>query len=120
MKKLWLIILGLMLPLVAKAQIQLDENFRPETLPKALGNTSDEQIYGFVGKIVLTGIQFAGALAILFIVLAGFRYVVSQGDEGEVATAKNTIIWSVGALLILILAYSIVSTVFNLAGSFGK
>ena len=57
---------------------------------------------------------------LLFIVLAGFRYVVSQGDEGEVATAKNTIIWSVGALLILILAYSIVSTVFNLAGSFGK
>lgn len=120
MKNVLIIIIALMLPLVAKAQIKLDENFRPETLPKALGNTSNEQVYGFVGKIVLTAIQFAGVLAILFIVLAGFRYVMSRGDEGEIGTAKNTVIWSIGALLILILAYSIVSTVFNLAGSFGK
>ncbi len=120
LKKIAAILIGSLLPLVCSAQIQLDENFRPETLPRAMGQTSNEQIYGFVGKIILTAIQYAGALAILFIVLAGFRYVMSRGDEGEVGNAKSTLIWSVAALLILILSYSIVSTVFNLAASFGK
>ncbi|MFA5004363.1 MAG: pilin [Candidatus Saccharimonadales bacterium] len=52
-----------------------------------------------------------GAIALLVITIAGFRYVVSQGDPNSVAQAKNTIIYALVGLLISIAAFSIVTFV---------
>lgn len=59
------------------------------------------------------GIVFAvtASMALLMIVIAGFRYIVATGDPNATAQARNTIIYSVVGLLISLAAYSIVTFV---------
>lgn len=53
----------------------------------------------------------AGALALLFIIISGFRYIVSAGEPQAVAKAKNGILYSVAGLAACILAEAIVTFV---------
>lgn len=53
----------------------------------------------------------AGAVAVLIVAVAGFRYVLSQGDPQNTAKAKNTIIYALAGLVIIIMAYAIVTFV---------
>lgn len=53
----------------------------------------------------------AGAVAVLIVTFAGTQYVLSQGDPQKVAKAKQTIIFALVGLVIIILSYSIVSFV---------
>jgi hypothetical protein len=52
-----------------------------------------------------------GSLSLLFIVIGGFRYVVSGGDPQNTARAKNTIIYAVVGLVVTLLAAAIVNYV---------
>lgn len=52
-----------------------------------------------------------GAIALLIITLAGFRYITSQGNPSETAKAKNAIIYAGIGLAVSILAYSIITFV---------
>jgi hypothetical protein len=61
--------------------------------------------------ILNTVFAITGAIAVLIIVLAGFRMIVSQGNPNDVATARNAIIYALVGLVILITAFSIVNFV---------
>jgi hypothetical protein len=50
-----------------------------------------------------------GSLSLLFVVIGGFRYVVSSGDPQNTARAKNTIIYAVVGLVVTLLAAAIVN-----------
>lgn len=52
-----------------------------------------------------------GAVAVLFIVIGGFRYVISSGDPKNTAKAKNTIIYALVGLVITLSATAIVNFV---------
>lgn len=61
---------------------------------------------------VLQGVlQFLALIAVVVIVIAGIRMVVSSGDEGAVDTAKKTILWAVIGLIVILLAGAIVDFV---------
>lgn len=53
----------------------------------------------------------AGAIAVLIITIAGFRYVVSAGDPQSAAKAKNAIIYTLVGLIVALSAFGIVSFV---------
>lgn len=55
--------------------------------------------------------QVTGAIALLIIIIAGFRYVTSQGNAQSVAKAKNAIIYAGVGLAVSLLAFSIVTFV---------
>lgn len=59
------------------------------------------------------GIVFAvtAAVAVLMIVIAGFRYIIASGDPQATAQARNTILYAVIGLLISLAAFSIVTFV---------
>lgn len=54
-----------------------------------------------------------GAVAVLIIVIAGIRFIISRGDPQAIATARRAILYSVIGLVVLVLAFSIVSFVIN-------
>lgn len=58
-----------------------------------------------------------GAVAVIMIIVGGFRYVLSGGDSSAVTSAKNTILYAVVGLIVAILAYAIVNFVID---SFAK
>jgi hypothetical protein len=72
------------------------------------------------GGIVTTILQIvfgiAGALALIFVVVGGLRYVFSSGDPQAAASARGTIIYALVGLLVAIVAESIVSLVIGKIG----
>jgi hypothetical protein len=52
-----------------------------------------------------------GALALLFITIGGFRYVLSQGDPQATGKAKNTILYALIGLVVAVMAQIIVTFV---------
>lgn len=52
-----------------------------------------------------------GGLALLFVTIGGFRYVISQGDPQAVSKAKNTILYALVGLVVAIAAETIVTFV---------
>ena len=65
------------------------------------------------GMTVALNIVFGitASMAVLVIVVAGFRYIVARGDPNATAQAKNTIIYAVIGLFVVLAAYSIVEFV---------
>lgn len=53
----------------------------------------------------------AGAVAVLIITIAGFKYVISQGDPQATAKAKNTILYAIIGLAICVTSFGIVTFV---------
>ena len=50
----------------------------------------------------------AGGVALLIVTVAGFKYVLSQGNPQETVKAKNTIVYALIGLVVCIMAFSIV------------
>ena len=53
--------------------------------------------------------SISASIALLMIIISGFRYVVSHGDPKGTASAKNGILYSVIGLIVVMAAYSIVA-----------
>ncbi len=66
-----------------------------------------------IQTVIQIAIAILAAVTLLIITIAGFQYVLSQGDPQKVAKAKNTIIYAVIGLVVAILAQVIVTFVVN-------
>lgn len=64
-----------------------------------------------VKTIVNVLLYIVGIISFLMIIIAGFLYVVSQGDSSNVTRAKNTLLYAVVGLIVSFLAYAIVNWV---------
>lgn len=62
-------------------------------------------------RIINTVLSIMGAVAALIIVIAGFRFITSQGSPNEVATARNAILYASIGLVVIIVAFAIVNFV---------
>lgn len=58
----------------------------------------------------------AGIVAVVVIILSGFRYVTSGGDTQKIASAKNTLIGAIVGLVIIVLARGIIVVVLKSIG----
>lgn len=54
-----------------------------------------------------------GAISVIMIIVGGFRYVVSNGDSNGLQGAKNTILYAIVGLVIVLFAQIIVRFVYS-------
>jgi Ni,Fe-hydrogenase I cytochrome b subunit len=72
------------------------------------GPTSDKDVI----KNALMPIYFwAGVLAVIIIIVAGFLYVTSSGNPQQITRAKNAIIGAVVGLIIVLVAFTLTNIV---------
>ena len=64
-----------------------------------------------IGNILNTVYFWAGVVAVVVIVIAGFYYTLSQDNPQQVTRAKNAILGSVVGLAIILVAYTITNIV---------
>ena len=65
-------------------------------------------------KGVLNTVYFwAGALAVIYIVVAAYRFVVSNGDSGQVAQARKGILGAIVGLVVIFSAFLITNFVIS-------
>lgn len=72
----------------------------------------------FISRLVRIFLAVVVVVVILMIILAGFRWMLSAGDEEKRKKAQSALINAIIGLVIIFLAYAIVSFVINaLVGS---
>ena len=69
---------------------------------------ADQNRVGIILTVIFTSM---GAIALLIITIAGFRYVISAGDPNAVAQSKRAIIYALVGLVVSISAVTIVNFV---------
>lgn len=88
--------------------------------PAGTGNTSctpqqsgESGIQSIASKAVNIFSLVVGAIAIIMIIVGGFRYITSGGSSERVGGAKNTLIYAIVGLIIVALAQFLVHYVIN-------
>lgn len=71
----------------------------------------DDDVPHFIKNLVNTLLFILGAVSVVVIVIAGFYYTTSNGDQALITKAKNTLLYAVVGLVVALLAYAIVNFV---------
>ena len=70
-----------------------------------------------IGKVITAIVNIVsvllGAAGVIMIIIAGFKYVTSNGDSGAVSSAKRTLIFALVGLAVAALAEFLADFVFN-------
>lgn len=72
---------------------------------------------GVFQTVANTLIFLVGAIAVLFLILGGLRYVISNGDPKNVEAAKSTILYAVIGIVVAILSFAAVQFVISSIGN---
>ncbi len=63
---------------------------------------------GFIDAIITWGMGIIATLCVLMLIVAGFQYITSAGNPEAVESAKKTIQYAIGGLILLAMAYIII------------
>lgn len=74
-------------------------------------------VNGLVSNIIKAILGITGSVALLMFVWGGFQWLFSAGEAERVKKGKDTIKWAVLGLVVIILAYMLVSTVISILES---
>jgi len=74
-------------------------------------NSSQNPISLKIADVVNILIEFAGALAIIVIIISGIRYSLASGDSNKTNSAKNGLIYTAVGLVVIVAAKIIIDVV---------
>lgn len=122
-KKLWyaavVAVSGLSMPLFVKAQAPSDglgdlKNTAGNSIPTA-GVTINAQadVIVLIARIIDWALYLSGAIAVIFVIIGGYRYLTAGGNEEAATKGKNSVINAIIGLVIIMLAYVIITVVTN-------
>lgn len=103
MKKVWFILILIFLislPLVANAQMF--------SVPKPTSFTSLQSI---IKEIIQVAFMAAGLVAVIYLIIGGFRYMTASGNPEGIESAKMTIINAIIGLIVIMISFLIVNYV---------
>ncbi|MBX4200788.1 hypothetical protein KW786_01525 [Candidatus Parcubacteria bacterium] len=80
-----------------------------------LGNpfptTLNINIFNVLGTLLyMVWVVTAAAVAILFI-LAGFKFLTSQGDPTKISEARRAVLWGLAGVAVIVMSFSIITLV---------
>ncbi|TSC65712.1 MAG: Uncharacterized protein G01um101477_369 [Candidatus Doudnabacteria bacterium Gr01-1014_77] len=70
-------------------------------------------------RVINIILSISASLAILFVVIGGFKYITSNGNEEAASKGRQTLVNAIIGLVIIILAYTIVRIAVNTTSSGG-
>ena len=92
--------------------LQIDQT--TQTCATATGDQTTT-VNSLLTKIINIFSVIVGVVAVVMIIVGGFRYITSGGKDEGVKTAKNTILYALIGLVVVALAQIIVKFVLNKA-----
>lgn len=76
-------------------------------------DTASGSVSNLLKEVINIFSLVVGAVSVIMIIIGGFRYITSGGESGNVSGAKNTIIYALVGLIIVVLAQIIVQFVLD-------
>lgn len=74
-------------------------------------------VFVLYSKILDAAFLFAGAVAVVFIIIAGYKFIRSGGDPKQVEGARKTMTFSIIGLLLLLFSFAIINFVADFTGT---
>lgn len=89
---------------------------KPTTLPGPEGENADRASLtsSILPRIAVGIIGFAGAAALIFLIIGGVRYATAYGEDEAVEKAKKQVMYAIIGFFLAILSYTIVTIITNL------
>lgn len=84
-----------------------------EALAGAAGLAGSSNLATIISVIIQVVLGFLGVVFLVLTILAGFKWMMSQGNEKEIDAAKGSIKNSVIGIIIVLAAYAITYSVFK-------
>ncbi len=96
--------------------LALPFNFCAAATKELEENTSTRSIEDLLNNISNYILAFLGALAVLFIIVAGIRLILSSGNADEAKTAKQNLTYAILGLLAVLFAKFLLVLIVNVVG----
>lgn len=112
--KTFAILCLLALPVVAFAQLDSSQPSGANFFTNLFGCGESSGVLCILQNVLLFILAIAFIVAVIFLVVGGFRYIVSQGNEEAIEKAKGTITNAIIGIVVIVLAWIILTVVFNL------
>jgi phosphotransferase system glucose/maltose/N-acetylglucosamine-specific IIC component len=64
-------------------------------------------VVSIIGNLLGLLISLAGVVAVIFIIVGGIKYATSYGNPQTMESAKQTLLWAVIGLVIVVCSYTI-------------
>lgn len=97
-------------PFLAGAQFQTPD---PSGTGLTGGIGSETTLTGFILRVINIALALAGLIAVLFLIIGGFRYITAGGNEDAAGSAKKIILNAVIGIIVIILSFVVVRVVSN-------
>lgn len=94
------------------APLFVDAQFRAPQAPQGVV-TNSRTLPEFIQWVINILLGFSGLIALLFLILGGFWYITSAGNEETAEKGKNTVVNAVIGLVIIGLSWVIVNVVID-------
>lgn len=85
--------------------------------PTEVGTEDDKNLEGDLTNIVNVIIGLLGIVAVITIIFGGVNYMTANGDSSKIKKAKDTILYGVIGLVVVILSAAIVNFVIAKTGT---
>jgi hypothetical protein len=111
----FVIVVGTTVPHAAHAAINVFQNCSSNA-DTAVCKATGDKLFGPTSiwtNILNTLIYATGSISVLMVVIGGLRYTISNGDQGGLTSAKNTILYAVVGLVLSLMGYAIVNFVLS-------
>lgn len=94
---------------------QINKNFSCD--PSSGLNCSATSVNGLIRTVINWLLAIAFALAVLFLIIGGFWFITSAGNEETAEKGKSTAINAIIGIVIIVLSYVIINVVANLVSN---
>ncbi len=111
MKRLTQKLLAVSLLLTPTAVFAATPGLGSNPLPLPSNLPAQTSFLALLSYIINFFLGLVGAIAVLMLIWGGFRYLTSSGKSDATKDAKNTIIYAIVGIIIILLSYAIVTTV---------
>ena len=81
------------------------------------GISSSNSLSELIFNVIRIALGFAGAVAVVFVIIGGFQYITASGNEEQAEKGKKTLINAIIGVVVIIMSYVIINVITNLVSS---
>ncbi len=111
---------ALVLPFLAKAQTPVSNGLSNSGLSGVFGNgglNQSQSLSELIVNVIRLMLLFAGIIAVVFVIIGGYWYLTSAGNEEGAEKGQKTITNAIIGIIVIVLSYVIINVIVNLVGS---
>lgn len=80
---------------------------------KVCSSTGKDNVSNTARNLINLSLWAIGIVAVIVIIISGYKFITANGEAAKVASARNTLLYSVIGLAVAMLAWAIISFIVN-------